>query len=149
MQVPGYGLPDMRVQKTDVALQTTVITGTVTAKGAGFFAGPRDIYTPFSVEVDQVVRGDATVGPMQVAVEGGNVGCSTLRVYYGAPIIEPGNRYVFFLEEPIGTASARTYWDAWPIDPSGVVATVGGPMPLTQLIDRIDRLAAAGSSATP
>ncbi|MGD0121331.1 MAG: hypothetical protein ABSC46_02075 [Candidatus Limnocylindrales bacterium] len=149
MQVPGYGIPDMGGQKVDVALRTVVVTGTVTARDAAFFAGVRDIYTPFSVEVDQVIHGDARVGPMRVAVEGGTVGCYTLRVYYGAPLIEPGKRYIFFLGEPVGTESARAYWDAWLVDPDNVVQTVQGPMPLTQLIDRIDRLAAAGSSATP
>jgi hypothetical protein len=149
MQVPGYGLPDMGGQKIDVALRTVVVTGTVTAREAAFFAGATDVYTPFSVEVDRVIRGDAHVGQMQVAVEGGTVDCYTLRVYYGAPLVEPGKRYVFFLGEPVGTEAARAYWDAWPIDGTNVVQTVQGPMPLAQLIDRIHRLPVAAGSAIP
>jgi hypothetical protein len=149
MPVPGYGIPDMGGQKVDVALRTVVVAGTVTARGAAFFAGASDVYTPFSVEADQVIHGDARLGRMNVAVEGGTVGCYTLRVYYGAPLIEPGKRYVFFLGEPVGTESARALWDAWLVDADNVVSTDQGSMPLAELVDRIERLAAAQSSASP
>ena len=96
MQVSGYGFPDMGGQKVDVALRTVVVTGTVTAQEAAFFAGTRDLYTPFSVEVDRVIRGDAHVGRMLVAVEGGMVGCYAVHVDE-APLVETGKRYVFFL----------------------------------------------------
>jgi hypothetical protein len=121
----------------------------VTTRDAAFFAGATDVYTPFSVEVDLVIHGDARVEQMHVAVEGGTVGCYTLRVYYGAPLVEPGRRYIFFLGEPVGTESARAYWDAWPVDANDVVQTVHGPMPLAQLIDLIHRLPVAAGSAIP
>ena len=113
----------------------------VTAQEAAFFAGTRDVYTPFSVEVDRVIRGDAHVGRMLVAVEGGTVGCYAVHVNE-APLVETGKRYVFFLGESVGAESARVFWDVWLVGADNVVQTAQGPMPLAELIDRIQRLPA-------
>lgn len=151
MQAPGF-FPDIGPtgwQADDVALRDVVVVGTVIAKEAGFFAEPAHVYTPFAAEVDQVIRGDARAGRMRVAVEGGTVGCYTVHVDV-SPAIEPGRSYVFFLTDVVGAEPApRNVWEAWPIDANNVVQTVQGPMPLGELIDRIDRLSAAQSSSTP
>jgi len=149
MQVPGYGFPDMGANKVDVALRTVVVSGTATARGPGFFAEPARVYTPFTVDVDRVIRGDARVDAMRVAVEGGAVGCYTLRVDV-APAIDLGRRYVFFLTDFVGAEPApRAVWDAWLVDANGLVSTPQGPMPLAELVARIDRLSAGQSSSTP
>jgi hypothetical protein len=148
MQVPGYGFPDMGGQKIDVALRTTVVVGGVTAREAAFFAEPAHVYTPFTVQVDRVIRGDARVGKIRIAVEGGTVGCYVLRVDV-APVLQVGSRYVFFLTAPVGTEPIPTVWDVWIVNDQDVVSTVERPMPLSELVDRIDRLAAAGSSLSP
>ncbi|MFI5258063.1 MAG: hypothetical protein ACHQ01_00410, partial [Candidatus Limnocylindrales bacterium] len=76
IQVPGF-FPNMGPpgwQTDDVALRDVVVVGRVTAKEEGVLT-PRSVYTPFAVQVDEVIHGDARVGPMVVAVEGGTVGC--------------------------------------------------------------------------
>jgi len=155
IQVPGFfpGMGRPGWQTDDLALRDVVVVGTVISEEAGFFAEPAYVYTPFAVEVDQVVHGDARVGRMRVAVEGGTVdsgtaGCYTMHVDI-APALEPGARYVLFLTDPVGPEPApRAVWDAWPIDADSVVSTYQGPMPLADLVDRIDRLSAAGGSPT-
>ncbi|MGA3029947.1 MAG: hypothetical protein ABSE58_04305 [Candidatus Limnocylindrales bacterium] len=151
MQVPGF-FPDMGQpgwQTDDVALRDVVVVGKVIAKDAGFFAQARDVFTPFTVDIDRVIRGEARVGHTSVAIEGGTVGCYTLHVDV-APALEPGTRYVFFLSDGVGGQLAPgNVFDAWPIDADNVVRTLQGPMPLGALVDRIDRLSAVRSSPTP
>ncbi|MFI5258193.1 MAG: hypothetical protein ACHQ01_01080, partial [Candidatus Limnocylindrales bacterium] len=110
---------------------------------------PRSVYTPFAVQVDEVIHGDARVGPMVVAVEGGTVGCYSVHVDV-APLLEPGTPYVLFVTAAdTGTLAPGYVWDAWPVDGNNVVSTYQGPMSLRELVERIDRLSAAQSSATP
>ncbi len=156
IQVPGFfpGMGPPGWQTDDVALRDVVVVGTVIAEEAGFFAEPAHVYTPFVVEVDQVVHGDARVGRMRVAAEGGTVqsgtiGCYTMHVDI-APTLELGTRYVLFLSDPVGAEPApRNVWDAWSVDAGNVVSTYQGPLPLADLVDRIDRLSAPEGSPTP
>ena len=156
IQVPGFfpGMGRPGWQTDDVALRDVVVAGTVIAEEPGFLAEPAYVYTPFVVEVDQVVHGDARVGRMRVAIEGGTVqgratGCYTVHVDV-APALEPDTRYLLFLTGPVGPEPApRAVWDAWPIDADNVVSTYQGPMPLADLVERIDRLSAAEGYPTP
>jgi hypothetical protein len=65
------------------------------------------------------------------------------------PALQVGSRYVLFLIGPAGTDPPPGVWDVWMVDNQDVVWTYQGPIPLAQLVDRIDRLAAASSSAIP
>ena len=150
MEVPGF-FPNMGPsgwQKDDIALRQVVIVGRVISKEPAAFGGQAHVYTPFAVEVERVIRGDAGVGQTRVSIEGGTVGCYEVHVDT-VPVLQVGSRYVLFLVGPVGTDPPPGVWDVWMVDNQDVVWTYKGPMPLAQLIDRIDRLAAAGSSPTP
>jgi hypothetical protein len=158
---PGMGLPGW--ERDDVALRSIVVAAEVVSKKPGFFADaspgvyPDDVaFTPFVVRVFRAIHGDASIGEMPVAVEGGTVGCYRITVDV-APRLEVGARYVFFLRTVVTAGPLmRDVWEAWPIDSADMVSTPGGAMPLTDLATRIDRLAAtrsptpaAASSARP
>jgi hypothetical protein len=150
VQVPGF-FPNMGPsgwQKDDLALRQVVIVATVVAKEPAAFGGQAHVYTPFTVAVERVIHGTAGLGRTRVSIEGGTVGCYEVHVDT-VPALQVGSRYVLFLISPAGTDPPPGVWDVWMVDNQDVVWTYQGPMPLTQLIDRIDRLAAAGSSATP
>lgn len=144
---PNMGPPGWRTD--DVALRAVIVVGTVTGKEPGFFASPGSVYTPFTVDISGVIRGEASAGQMRVAVEGGTVGCYTVHVD-DTPALEPGTRYVFFLAEPAASESRlMDVFDTWAIDANNVVSTVEGPMALADLIDRIDRLEAGANPTIP
>jgi len=139
----------------DVALDSLVVAVDVASEGEGFqAAGTLDvwpdgrIFTTYTVHVLMVLHGDARLGEMPVAVEGGVVGCVKMTVDI-APRIQVGSRYVFFLGAPVRDAPlTRNLREAWPILGSDTVQTPGGPMPLADLAGRIARLAGL-SSPTP
>ncbi len=144
IQVPGF-FPNMGPkgwQQDDLALRQVVVVGKVVAKEAAAFGGPASVYTPFTVDVERVIHGEATVGRTHVSIEGGTVDCYSVHVDT-VPVLETGARYVFFLTSPVGTDPPPEVWDVWLVDDKNVVSTYQGPMPLTELIERIDRLAAA------
>jgi hypothetical protein len=95
------------------------------------------IYTPINVEIDRVISGRWSPGPGQFLVEGGTIGCFTMWVS-PVPHVEPGSRYVLVLsealddggEDPLPLHKARF---AWPVDPTGTVATPDGPKSIDQL----------------
>ena len=150
IEVPGF-FPNMGQsgwQKDDLALRQVVIVGRVVAQEPGAFGGQAHVYTPFAVEVERVIHGEASLGRTRVSMEGGTVGCYEVNVDT-VPRLNIGGRYVLFLTGPIGTDPPPEVWDVWVVDDHDVVWTYQGAMPLTELVDRIDRLAAAGSSATP
>jgi hypothetical protein len=150
IEVPGF-FPNMGPsgwQKDDVALRQVVIVGRVVAKEPAAFGGQAHVYTPFAVEVERVIHGNASLGRTRVSIEGGTVGCYEVNVDT-VPALQVGSRYVLFLVGPVGTAPPPEVWDVWMVDNQNVVWTYQGPMPLAQLIDRIDRLAAAKGSPTP
>lgn len=150
IQVPGF-FPNMGPagwQKDDLALRQVVILGKVVAEEAAAFGGEAHVYTPFAIEVERVIHGKAVPGPTRVSVEGGTVGCYEVHVDT-VPALRVGGRYVLFLVGPAGTDPPPELWDVWMVDDQDVVWTYQGPMPMADLIDRIDRLSAAQASATP
>ena len=150
IEVPGFfpKLGPSGWQKDDLALRQVVIVGRVVAKEPAEFGGQAHVYTPFAVDVERVIHGKAALGQTRVSIEGGTVGCYEVRVDT-VPALQVGSRYVMFLVGPAGTDPPPEVWDVWMVDVEDVVSTYQGPMPLAQLIDRINRLAAAQSSATP
>jgi hypothetical protein len=115
-------------------------------KPRGFFAKPGTvanaqpngkIFTPVVVLVDQVLRGETTPGVVRVLIEGGTIGCYTVRVDV-APVVERGGRYVLILEDGLD-ADGKKLLDlqqmmfAWPVDANDVVQTAEGPMLLASL----------------
>jgi hypothetical protein len=150
MEVPGF-FPNMGPkgwQKDDLALRQVVVVGRVVAQEGGAFGGEAHVYTPFTVDVELVVHGAATDGRIRVSIEGGTVGCYSVHVDT-VPHLQVGARYVFFLTAPTGSDPPPEVWDVWMVDSHDVVSTYEGLMPLAQLVDRIDRLAAAANSPSP
>ena len=150
MQVPGFfpNLGPAGWRTDDLALRQLVIVGRIADQEPGAFGGEAHVYTPFAVEVERVIHGQAVPGPVLVSIEGGTVGCYEVHVDT-VPSIKVGARYVLFLTGPAGTDPPPEVWDAWTVDNQDVVWTYQGPMPLSELVDRIARLAAAQSSTTP
>ncbi|HTC86066.1 MAG TPA: hypothetical protein VK656_05155 [Candidatus Acidoferrum sp.] len=101
------------------------------------------IYTPFDVQVYQVITGPTKAGSGRVLIEGGTVGCYTTTVDV-APRVTIGKTYVFVLadaydadrSQALDTREAKV---AWPVDADGVVSTPDGPMSL----DALERLVRA------
>ncbi len=150
MEVPGF-FPNMGAsgwQKDDLAIRQVVVVGRVVAQEAAAFGGEAHVYTPFAVEVEQVIHGAASPGTLRVSIEGGTVGCYSVNVDT-VPHLQAGARYVFFLTGSVGSDPPPEVWDVWMVDNHDVVATYQGPMPLIQLVDRISRLAAAATSPSP
>jgi hypothetical protein len=95
------------------------------------------IYTPVNVVIDRAISGPWSPGPIQFLVEGGTVGCYTMRVD-DVPRVNPGSRYVIILSEaldaeglkPLPLQKARF---AWPVDSAGLVSTVDGLMSIDEL----------------
>ena len=134
----------------DAAIGATIVLGRVMAFESGtHFGGDgvRDIVTPALVQVERVIHGSVGPGQLRFLIEGGRVGCETLRVDTTATV-EIGRRYVLFLypsQEADGTLHPETLrlgHDAWPVDAQDVVSTANGPMPLAELVDAIDRVTA-------
>ena len=150
IEVPGFfpNLGPSGWQKDDLALRQVVIVGRVVAKEPAAFGGQAHVYTPFSVEVERVIHGQARVGLTRISIEGGTVGCYEVHVDT-VPVLQVGSRYVLFVVGPAGTDLPPEVWDVWMVDNQDVVWTYHGPMPLAELIDRMDRLAAAETSASP
>ncbi len=150
MQVPGFFpyIAPKGWQKEDLALRQVVVFGIVVAREDAAFGGDARVYTPFAVEVEQVIHGDTSPGRMRVSIEGGTVGCYSVHVDT-VPHLQVGTRYVMFLTDSVGPDPPPEVWDAWMVDDRDVVSTYQGPMPLAALIDRIDRLAAATNSPSP
>ena len=150
MEVPGFfanmGAPGW--QKDDLAVRQVVVVGRVVAQEAAAYGGEAGVYTPFAVEVDEVIHGKASLGTLRVSTEGGTVGCYSVDVDT-APHLQEGGRYVFFLTGSALSDPPPEVWDVWMVDNHDIVSTYQGPMSLTQLVDRIDRLAAAASSPSP
>ena len=106
------------------------------------------IYTPVVIQVKQVLAGDVKPGTLRAFIEGGTVGCWTVRLS-GAPVVNLNERYVFIL---------RGYHDAdgkvvpgqhqvifaLPIDANDEVWADEGPMSLATLAQL-----AAKASPTP
>jgi len=111
--------------------------------GGGAGGGPYEtIYTPVDVEIDLPLTTAAPpAGPGRVLVRGGKVGCDSLEGPGARP--EIGSRYVFLLE-PARDAKGDPFgqWqeaiDAWPVDSSGTVGTLEGPLSLPDLRARVD-----------
>jgi hypothetical protein len=108
-----------------------------------------EIVTPAAINVDQAVRGNATVGAMRVVIEGGIVGCSSFRVDV-APSVEKGRRYLLFLDQMMDAGGRVPLpWlrirFAWPIGPDDIVQTVGGPKALVDVVAAIHEVAPEAS----
>jgi hypothetical protein len=149
IQVPGF-FPNMGPsgwQNDDVVLRQVVVVASVVAQEVPAFGGEAHVYTPFAIDVERVIHGQASPGRTLVAIEGGTVGCYSVHVDT-VPTLRVGARYVLFLPGPIGSQPPPEVWDVWAVDDQNVVSTYQGQMPLSALVERIDRLAAA-SSATP
>lgn len=139
----------------DAGLRSVIVAAEVLAEGDGFRAAgcPHAwpdglIFTRYTVRVFMVLHGDAGLGDMPVAVEGGTAGCVRVSVDI-APRVQVGSRYVLFLGAPVESLPlTRQLWEAWPIWGSDTVQTLAGPMPLADLAGRIARLAGL-SSPTP
>ena len=141
----GYPLqPDV----PDAAIGATIVVGSVLAfepgiENSGVYAVP--IYTPVRLEVERVIEGTVEPGTLRFLIEGGRAGCRSVSVDT-APTVAIGSRYVLFLypsQESGGTPHPETLelrHDAWPVDSRDVVSTVNGPMPLTDLIEAIERV---------
>jgi hypothetical protein len=150
MQVPGF-FPNMGPsgwQTDDLAIRQVVVVGRVVAQEASAFGGEAHVYTPYAVEVEQVIHGEASPGTLRVSIEGGTVGCYSVYIDT-VPHLRAGARYVFFLTGSVGSDPPPEVWDVWKVDDDNVVSTYQGPMPLAQLVDRISRLETAASSPSP
>ena len=95
------------------------------------------IYTPVNVLIDHAISGSWSPGPDQFLIEGGTVGCFTIRVD-AAPRVNPGSRYVFILNEALDSDGHRPGPEqevvfAWPADSGGTVTTVDGRMSIDEL----------------
>jgi hypothetical protein len=134
MQVPGF-FPNMGPsgwQKDDVAIRQVVVVGRVVAQEEAAFGGEARVYTPFVVEVDHVIHGEAGPGTLRVSIEGGTVGCYSVNVDT-VPHLQTGRRYVFFLTGSAHSDPPPEVWDVWMVDNHDIVSTYQGPMPLTSL----------------
>lgn len=94
-------------------------------------------YTPFVVEVNNVLTGRSNVGVSTVLVEGGAVGCLQVSVD-GAAKLAIDNTYVLVLADATDVDGndlngLQRVVFAWPIDASGMVSAVDGPMTLDAL----------------
>lgn len=150
IQVPGF-FPNMGPkgwQQDDLALRQVVVVADVVARDAAAFGGEAQVYTPFTIDVEQVIHGEADPGRTLVAIEGGTIGCYSVYVDT-VPTLQVGARYVLFLTSPVGTDPPPEVWDVWRVDDQGVVSTYQGRITLSDLIDRIDRLASSQGSAIP
>lgn len=121
--------------------------GIPAASGATPYPEPETlmIYRPVNVMVDDVISGPTSVGPRQLLVEGGTVGCYTVNVDQ-APAVEPGSRYVLILSEALDPQGRnpmplQKIRFAWPFDADGIVRTVDGPMSLDELAEIVERAA--------
>jgi hypothetical protein len=116
--------------------------------GFGTGAPHATIFTPVDLRVERVIQGNIRSGAMRIVIEGGKAGCYTMNVDV-TPRLSLGQRFVLFLYpswDSNGTPNPGLLMlrrDAWGIDAQDVVQTVGGPMPLEQLIQRIDRVTAS------
>jgi hypothetical protein len=151
IQVPGF-FPNMAPagwQRDDLALRQVVIVGTVVAEEPAAFGGQAHVYTPFAVEVERVIHGEAGLGPTRISIEGGTAGCYEVHVDT-VPALQVGSRYVLFLTGATGAdPQPPEVWDVWAVDGEDVVSTYAGPLPLSELVSRIERLAAAHDSPSP
>lgn len=88
------------------------------------------IFTPVLIRVDRVLAGDIATDVLRAFIEGGSVGCWTVR-QSGAPHVNLGERYVFVLgshhdaDGKIIRGEHRVSF-AWLIDPDDVVSPFGG-----------------------
>lgn len=107
------------------------------------------IYTPVVLRVDQVFAGDVKAGSLRAFIEGGTVGCWTVRLS-GAPTINLNEPYVlalrtYFLADGTGIPGQYYVVFSWPIDAEGVVQTPEGPMSLAALAQVVAKAAPAPS----
>jgi hypothetical protein len=112
MQVPGF-FPNMGPsgwQKDDLAIRQVVVVGRVVAQEEAAFGGEARVYTPFVVEVEQVIHGEARPGTLRVSIEGGTVGCYSVNVD-SVPHLQTGGRYVFFLTGSVCSDPPPEVWD--------------------------------------
>lgn len=144
--IPGYGAPDMGFSDWDMALHSTVVAARVVSQEPGVFTlrSTLSVYTPYEIEIEQVLQGWATTGLAVATVGGGTAGCYTLTVDI-APHLQAGQRYVMFVGDPALGSDIGEVWEAWPIENGDTVDTPGGPMSLADLAARIERLWAVAS----
>lgn len=136
----GFGFVSARVTSTEPAFFNTA-DGSAPAgyltTGSGPGTSSATVFTPYVVEVDHVMTGDGNVGVRRVLVEGGDVGCIRVTVD-GAAKLAVDLRYVLVLADAKDVdgndlKDLQRVLDAWPIDPSGIVGTVDGPLSLDAL----------------
>ena len=76
-----------------IAKSTSIVRGRVTGSSAAF-SGPV-IYTHYTIQVEESLKGMSR-GAVDVAVPGG-VADGLRQTFAGAPVLNPGDEYVFFL----------------------------------------------------
>jgi len=108
------------------------------------------ILTPVVVQADQILSGDAATGPLSVVVQGGTIGCDSMRVDV-APVVEVGQRYVFVLADAFDADGLKLpnlalVRFAWPVGTDSVVATPEGALPLADLAQIVAKAAPAPTS---
>lgn len=105
------------------------------------------ILTPVVLQADQILSGDAATGSLRVVVQGGTIGCDSMRVDV-APVVEVGQRYVFVLSDAFDADGLKLpnlslVRFAWPMGADGVVATPEGALPLANLAQTVAKAAPA------
>ncbi len=101
------------------------------------------IFTPVVVHVDQVLYGDVKSGSSRFLIEGGTVGCYTVRIDV-APTVEKGARYVFVLSDAPDAngkklSDAQLLRFAVPVGADNTVNIFGTWMTPDQLAERLAR----------
>ena len=99
------------------------------------------IYTPVNVLVDRVINGSAKPGTNRFLVEGGTIGCITMKVY-AAPTVVKGATYVFILTPAQDADGKRlgdlqAVYEVWHVDATGTVDTDDGSMSLDALAAKV------------
>jgi hypothetical protein len=108
-------------------------------KGSGPTTTLTTVFTPYVVDVDQVLSRRGDVGERRVLVEGGAVGCILVTVE-GTPKLRVSRSYVLVLADAKDVdgndlIGLERVVFAWPIGSSGIVATVDGPLTIESLRD--------------
>jgi hypothetical protein len=101
------------------------------------------IYTPVLVGIVQTLSGPSMDGAQRFLIEGGTVGCYTVRVDV-APRVAVDSRYVFILtdvRDPAGrnTLGLREAKFAWAVDSKETVSTVDGLRSIDELTEIVTR----------
>ncbi|MES2209688.1 MAG: hypothetical protein V4515_05825 [Chloroflexota bacterium] len=136
----GWGFVSAHVSSPESAFFNTIdglAPDGFLLKGPSEAHSSATVYTPYVVEVDSVLTGKGNVGVRSVLVEGGAVGCMQVTVD-GAAKLARDQSYVLVLADAKDVdgndlKGLQRVVFAWPIDASGIVGTVDGPLSLDAL----------------